>query len=145
MFMFIICIGYKFVALSLQFLDFNAADTLWNQKGHSYWRPYGFSCLWAALHLIKLLCRYVYIDEGHFGNLIWSLLCSYLPPPTTLSLGPNILLNTLFSNTLSLCSSLIVRDQVSHPLIMDKIIVLYIFIFKFLVSSQGDKVLWTAW
>jgi hypothetical protein len=29
--------------------------------------------------------------------------------------GPNILLNTLFSNTLSLCSSLNVRDQVSCP------------------------------
>jgi polysaccharide pyruvyl transferase WcaK-like protein len=32
-----------------------------------------------------------------------------------LSIGPNILLSTLFSNTLSLCSSLNVRDQVSHP------------------------------
>jgi polysaccharide pyruvyl transferase WcaK-like protein len=28
---------------------------------------------------------------------------------------PPILLNTLFSNTLSLCSSLNVRDQASHP------------------------------
>jgi hypothetical protein len=30
-------------------------------------------------------------------------------------LGPNILLNTLFSNTRSLHSSLNVSDQVSHP------------------------------
>jgi hypothetical protein len=30
-------------------------------------------------------------------------------------LGPNILLSTLFSKTLSLCSSLSVRDQVSYP------------------------------
>jgi hypothetical protein len=30
-------------------------------------------------------------------------------------LVPNILLSTLLSNTLSLCSSLNVRDQVSHP------------------------------
>jgi hypothetical protein len=30
-------------------------------------------------------------------------------------LGPNILLSTLFSNTLSLCSSVSVTDQVSHP------------------------------
>jgi hypothetical protein len=30
--------------------------------------------------------------------------------------GPNILPSTLFSNTLSLCSSFNVRDQVSHPL-----------------------------
>jgi hypothetical protein len=42
-------------------------------------------------------------------------------------LGPNILLNTLFSNTLN------VSDQVSHPYkTTGKIIVLYILIFKFL-------------
>ena len=45
-----------------------------------------------------------------------SLLCSFLHSPVTSSLlGPNILLNTLFSNTLSLRSSLNVSDQVSHP------------------------------
>jgi hypothetical protein len=36
-------------------------------------------------------------------------------PVTSSLLGPNILLNTLFSNTLSLRSSLNVSDQVSHP------------------------------
>jgi hypothetical protein len=37
------------------------------------------------------------------------------PPPVTSSLlGSNILLSTLFSNTLSLCSSLNVTDQFSH-------------------------------
>jgi hypothetical protein len=36
--------------------------------------------------------------------------------PVTLSLlGPNILLSTLFSNTLSLRSSFNVSDQISHP------------------------------
>jgi hypothetical protein len=30
-------------------------------------------------------------------------------------LGPNILLSSMFSNTLNLCSSRNVRDQVSHP------------------------------
>jgi hypothetical protein len=56
-----------------------------------------------------------------------SSLCSFLQPPVTSSLfGPNIL-NTLFSNTLSLCSLLTFRDQVSHPCrTTDKIIVLYI-------------------
>jgi putative effector of murein hydrolase LrgA (UPF0299 family) len=45
-----------------------------------------------------------------------SSLCSYFHPPVTSSLfGLIILLSTLFSNTLSLCSSLNVRDQVSHP------------------------------
>jgi hypothetical protein len=45
-----------------------------------------------------------------------SSLSSFLQPPVTSSLvGPNILICTLFSNTLNLCSSLYVRDQVSHP------------------------------
>jgi hypothetical protein len=45
-----------------------------------------------------------------------SSLCSFLQPHVTSSLlGPNILLSTLFSNTLSLCYSLNVRDKVSHP------------------------------
>jgi hypothetical protein len=44
------------------------------------------------------------------------LIMEFLQPPITLSFfGPNILLSTLLSNTLSLCSSLNVRDQVSHP------------------------------
>jgi hypothetical protein len=43
-------------------------------------------------------------------------LCSFLHFPDTSSvLGPNILLRTLFSNTRSLCSSLSMKDQVSHP------------------------------
>jgi hypothetical protein len=37
------------------------------------------------------------------------------PPLISSLFGPNILLSTLFSNTLRLCSSVNVRDQVSHP------------------------------
>ena len=45
-----------------------------------------------------------------------SSLCTFLCSPVTSSLlGQNILLNTLISNALSLRSSLIVSDQVSHP------------------------------
>ena len=45
-----------------------------------------------------------------------SSLCSHLQSPVTSSLlGPNILLNTMFSNTLSLLSSRNVSDQVSLP------------------------------
>jgi len=45
-----------------------------------------------------------------------SSLCVFLHSPATSSLlGPNILLSTLFSNTLSLSSSLNVSDQVLHP------------------------------
>jgi polysaccharide pyruvyl transferase WcaK-like protein len=45
---------------------------------------------------------------------------SSLASPTSSPLGPNILLSTLFSNTLNLCSSLSVRDHVSHPYKKDK-------------------------
>jgi hypothetical protein len=60
---------------------------------------------------------------------LWSsLLRSFFHSPVTSSLlGPNILLSTLLSNTLSLCYSLIVRDKVSNPYrTTDKIIVLKI-------------------
>jgi hypothetical protein len=47
----------------------------------------------------------------------WSpLLRGLLQSPVTSSLlGPNILLNNTASNTVSLCFSFNVRDQVSHP------------------------------
>jgi len=43
-----------------------------------------------------------------------SSLCYFLHDPSSSLLGPNIL-NTLFSKTSSLCSSLKMRGQVSHP------------------------------
>jgi hypothetical protein len=58
------------------------------------------------------------ITRIKFGDEYRSLsssLCSLLQSPVASSLlGPNILLSTLFSNTLSLCSSLSVRDQELH-------------------------------
>ena len=70
-----------------------------------------------------------------------SSLCSLLHSPVTSSLfGPDILLSTLFSNTLSLCSALNVRDQVSHPYkTTGTIIVLYILTFVFMDSKLEDK------
>jgi hypothetical protein len=58
-------------------------------------------------------------------------------------LGPNILLSTLFSNTLSLWSSLNVRDQALHPHTTGRIMVLYILTFKFLNSRwEGRRLNW---
>jgi hypothetical protein len=79
-----------------------------------------------------------------FGEQYRSLsytLCSFLHSPVTSSLlVPNILLNPLFSNNLRLHSSLSVSDKVSHPhKTTDRIIVLYILIFKFLDSKLEDK------
>jgi hypothetical protein len=82
---------------------------------------------------------------------LWSSsLCSFLRPPIISSrFGPNILLNTVFSNTLSLCSSsLNVTDQVSHPYrTTGKIILLstHILIFTFLDGRREDKRFWTEW
>ena len=60
-----------------------------------------------------------FITRKMFGEQYRSLSsssCSFLHSPVTSSLlGPNTLLNNLFSNTLSLSSSLSVRNQVSHP------------------------------
>jgi len=76
-----------------------------------------------------------------YTPILSSSLCSFLHYPITSSLvGPNFLLNTLFSNTLSLRSSLHMTDQVSYPYkTTGKIIVLHIEIFKFLDSKLEDK------
>jgi hypothetical protein len=69
----------------------------------------------------------------------------FLYSPVTLSLlGLNIPLSALFSNNLSLHSSLNVGDQVSHPYkTTGKIIVLYILFFIFLDIKLEDKIFCT--
>jgi hypothetical protein len=70
-----------------------------------------------------------------------SSLCNFLHFSVTSFLwGPNTLLNTLYSNTLSLRYSLNVSDQVLHPYkTTGQIIILYIFIFRFLDNKLEDK------
>jgi hypothetical protein len=59
-------------------------------------------------------------------------------PVTSSSLGRSIMISTLFSNTLSLRSSLTVKDQVSHPHKgTRKIRVIYILTFT-LVNSKSS-------
>ena len=68
-----------------------------------------------STHLILLYFITPTILGGKYGSLSSSL-CSFLHSSVTSSLlGPNIFLNTLFPNTIGLCSSLSVSDQVSHP------------------------------
>ena len=67
----------------------------------------------AQLILLDFITRTILSEEY---RSLRSSLCSLLHSPVTSSLlGPNILLNTIFSNTLSFLSSLNVSDQVSHP------------------------------
>jgi len=81
-------------------------------------------------HLILLDYITPTILGEQYRSLSSSLCCCIHFPVTSSLLGPNILLNTLFSNILSLRSSLIVSDQVLHPYkTTSKIIVLYILTF----------------
>jgi hypothetical protein len=74
---------------------------------------------------------------------LWSFsLGSFLQPTISSLLGPDIL-SILFSNTLSLCSTLNFRDQISHPYrTTGKIIVSYICTFTILDKRQVKR-FWT--
>jgi len=79
---------------------------------HASSLPHSATCL---VHLI-LLYLITRIILGEEYRLLSSSLCSFHHSTVPLSLlGPNILFSTLFSNTLSLRSSLNMSDQVSNP------------------------------
>jgi len=88
----------------------------------------------AHLILLDLITQTILGEER---RSLSSSLCSFLHSLITSSLlGPNILLSTLLSNTLSLHSSLNVRDRVSNPhTTIGKISVLCILIFKFWIAN----------
>jgi hypothetical protein len=94
-------------------------------------------------HLILIDLTYIMI-HGNECKLWSSSMCNILHSPVTSShLGPNILLRYLFSNTLSLCSSFNVRNQVSHPYKTGgRIMVLCISNFTSIESRREDKRPW---
>jgi hypothetical protein len=72
---------------------------------HQYYIPWPFNLPWF-----------------HYYNNMWQevqvlklLIMQFSPATCHFLLRPNFPLNALFSNTLSVCSSLNVRDQVPHP------------------------------
>jgi hypothetical protein len=65
----------------------------------------------AQLILLDLITLTIFGEEYRPLN---SSTCNFLHDPSSSLLGQNILLDTPFSKILSLCSSLNVRDQVSH-------------------------------
>jgi len=81
-----------------------------------------------VLHAPPLSSRFYQLNNIRLAVQTIKLRILWCPPlPFSLSLlGPNILCNTLFSNTLSLSSSLIVSDQVSCWIKYTKLILYYI-------------------
>jgi len=109
-------------------LRFSHQDTLLTYKRH----------MPAHLILLDFITRTILGDA--YKTFINSL-CNLIHSPVTSSLlCPNILFNTLYSNTLSHLSSRNVRDQDSLPYIKTgKIIILYSLILNFLDSNLEAK------
>ena len=95
----------------------------------------------AHLNFLDLITLLTFGKRYKYGNSLWTL-----HSPFVSLLGPNIRKRILLSNTLSLHSSINVRDHVSQPYsTTDNIIVLYIriSIFNFLERSRENKSVWT--
>ena len=110
-------------------------------------------CTSPLCHMCYVPClshSFLFITRIIFGEEYRSLsssLCSFLHSPVTSSfLIPNILLSTVFCNSLSLCYSLSMSDQVPHPhKTTGKIIVLYILSFTFFGYLTGRQKICTKW
>jgi len=86
--------------------------------------PISFFLMWWPKYLLSTDHKMSHFPHSHITKSI---------------VGPNIFLSPPFPNTHSLCSSLNVEDQLSHPCkAKGKIIVLYILTFIFLESKPED-------
>jgi hypothetical protein len=93
--------------------------------------------------LFHLVNRIIFDEECRsLSSSLWSFF--YFPATSSL-LGPNILLSTLFSNTLLLRTSLNISDHDPHPYkTTGKIIILYVLIFIRLDSQMEDNIFCTV-
>ena len=83
------------------------------QQQQQQQQQHGCATWLTNLILLDFIARTILAEQY---RSLSSSLCSFLHSPVTSSLlAPNILLNTLFSNTISLRSLLNVSDQVPHP------------------------------
>jgi hypothetical protein len=85
-----------------------------------------------------------WLDHSNYvwrGVHVMKPLVMQFSPVTSSLFGPNILLSTLFSNILSLCSSFNVRDHISHPYrtTVKIIIFLYSNLYVFRLQMIGQK------
>jgi hypothetical protein len=92
----------------------------------------------AHLILLDLIIRTILGEEY---RSLSSSLCSFFHSRYTSLLGSNILLSTLFSNTLSLRSSLNVSDQVFTPIQNNKHNSIYLHLYIFWQQTGKQKIL----
>ena len=139
---------------SSHFLKIRCNITLPSTPGSSKWTPsirlphqmpvcnspLTHTCYMPPHLILPDLIARIILGEGY--RSLSSSLCSFLHSPvTSFLLGSDILLSTLFSNTLSLRSPLIVSDHNSHPYkTTGPIMVLYVLIFILLDNKLEDKI-----